>query len=95
MSICVRFNPSNLTGEKYDETNSLLEEEGVGYPPEGLDYHVCFGPDEGNLRVSEIWDSREQFEAFGERLMPVLSKAGIEFSGEPEIFYVHNIDKRE
>ena len=49
---------------------------------------------EGNLRVSEIWDSREQFEAFGERLMPVLTKAGIEFSGEPEIFEVHSVIKR-
>jgi hypothetical protein len=44
--------------------------------------------------VSEIWDSREQFQAFGERLMPTLSYAGITISGEPEIFEVHNIVKR-
>lgn len=93
MSIVVRFNPTSLTAEKYDETTRMLEEAGVDFPPEGLDYHVCFGP-EGNLRVSEIWDSREQFEAFGKRLMPVLTKAGIEFSGEPEVFEVHNIEKR-
>jgi hypothetical protein len=93
MSICVRFSPTGLTAEKYDESTRLLEEAGVDFPPEGLDYHVCFGS-EGNLRVSEIWDSRGQFEAFGERLMPVLTKAGIEFSGEPEVFEVHNIDKR-
>jgi hypothetical protein len=59
----------------------------------GLDYHVCFGS-EGNLRVSEIWDSREQFAAFGERLMPILAASGIEFSGEPETFEVHNVIKR-
>jgi hypothetical protein len=94
MSICVRFNPSNLTAEKYDETTSLLEDEGIDFPPEGLDYHVCFGPDEEHLRVSEIWDSQEEFEAFGEHLMPVLRKAGIEFSGQPEVFMVHNIEKR-
>jgi hypothetical protein len=93
MSIVVRFNPASLTAEKYDETTRMLEEAGVDFPPEGLDYHVCFGS-EGNLRVSEIWDSREQFEAFGERLMPVLTEAGIEFSGEPEVFEVHNIEKR-
>ena len=46
------------------------------------------------MRVSEIWDSREQFEAYGERLMPILADTGIEFSGEPEIFEVHNIIKR-
>jgi hypothetical protein len=93
MSIVVRFSPISLTAEKYDETTRMLEERGVDFPPEGLDYHVCFGS-EGNLRVSEIWDSREQFEAFGERLMPVLTEAGIEFSGEPEVFEVHNIEKR-
>jgi hypothetical protein len=93
MSIVVRFNPVGLTAEQYDATTQKLEEAGVEFPPEGLDYHVCFGP-EGNLRVSEIWDSREQFDAFGERLMPVLTEAGIEFSGEPEVFEVHALQKR-
>ncbi len=93
MSIVVRFPTVSLTKEKYDETNRLLEEAGVDFPPEGLDYHVCFGQD-GDLKVSEIWDSREQLEAFGEKLMPILRQAGIDISGEPEIFEVHNIDKR-
>jgi len=93
MSIVVRFPTVSLTKEKYDETNRLLEEAGVDFPPEGLDYHVCFGQD-GDLKVSEIWDSREQLEAFGEKLMPILRQAGIDVSGEPEIFEVHNIDKR-
>ncbi len=92
MSIVVRFSPTSLTAEKYDETIRMLEEAGH-MPPDGLDYHVCFGP-EGNLRVSEIWDSPEQFEAFGERLMPILAKAGIEFSGAPEISEVHKVLKR-
>jgi hypothetical protein len=45
----------------------------------------------GNFRVSEIWDSREEFDAFGERLMPVLVDVGIELSGEPEMLEIHNI----
>ena len=93
MSIVVRFSPTNLTAELYDSTTSKLEEAGVDFPPEGMDYHVCFGQD-GDLRVSEIWDSREQFEAFGEKLMPALADAGIEFSADPEVFEVHNIIKR-
>ena len=93
MSIVVRFHPASLTAERYDKTTRMLEEAGVDFPPEGLAYHVCFGSD-GDLHVSEIWDSREQFEAFGERLMPVLSEAGIEFSGEPEVYEVHNVEKR-
>jgi hypothetical protein len=93
MSIVVRFHPASLTAEKYDASTSKLEEAGVEFPPEGLDYHVCFGS-EGSLMVSEIWDSREQFEAFGERLMPILTDIGIEFSAPPEVFEVHNIVKR-
>ena len=93
MSIVVRFHPSSLTKEQYDQTTAKLEQGDVEWPPDGLDYHVCFGSD-GELQVSEIWDSREQFEAFGEKLMPVLQQAGIEFSGEPEVFEVHEITKR-
>ena len=87
----VRYTPAALTAEQYDESVRRLEESG-DFPPDGLDLHVCFGTD-GTLRVSEVWDSREQFEAFGERLMPVLTDVGIE-PGEPEIIDVHNIVKR-
>jgi len=93
MSIVVRFNPTSMTAEKYDEVVRREEEAGFEFPPAGRDYHVCFGS-EGNLRVSEIWDSREQLEAYGELLMPILADIGIEFSGDPEIFEVHNIVKR-
>ena len=54
--------------------------------------HVAFG-DENNMKVSEIWASREQFQAFGEGLMPILTDIGIEFSGEPEVFEVQNLVK--
>jgi hypothetical protein len=92
MSIVVRFSPTSLTKEKYGEALRRLEGEGL-WPQDGCDYHVCFGSD-GNLKVSEIWDSRENLQAFGERLMPILDEVGIEFSGEPEIFEVENIVKR-
>jgi hypothetical protein len=92
MSMVVRFHPTSLTKEKYDDV-VRREEAGIEFPPDGRDYHVCFGSD-GDLRVSEIWESREQFEAYGERLMPILADVGIEFSREPEIFEVHNIIKR-
>lgn len=35
--------------------------------------------------------SRQQLEAFGEQLMPILADIGIEFSSEPEVFEVHNL----
>ena len=93
MSIVVRFNPANVTKEKYDESVRRLEAAGAWPNPDGLELHVLFGSD-GNLRVSEIWDSQEQLEAFGEQLMPILADIGIEFAAEPEIFEVHNIVKR-
>lgn len=93
MSIVVRFTPTAMTTAKYDDTIRRLEAAEVAFPPDGLDYHVCFGTD-GDLRVSEIWDSQEQFEAFGARLMPLLADAGIEFSGAPDVFEVHKIIKR-
>ena len=91
MSVLIRFAPASLTATQYDESIRKLEEAGV-FPPDGLDYHLCFGTD-GNLRVSEIWDSREQLNAFGEQLMPVLSEVGID-PGQPEVMEVHNIVKR-
>ena len=86
MSIVVRFSPTALTSEKYDESLRRLKAAGA-WPPDGLDHHVCFGS-EGNLVVSEIWDSREQLDAFGERLMPLLGDVGIGFDRDPEIFEV-------
>jgi hypothetical protein len=93
MSIVARFNNTNLTAQKYEEANRRLADAGLWPQPNGLEYHVCFGTG-GNLRVSEIWESREHLAAFGERLMPILADIGIEFSATPEIFDVHNIVKR-
>src|ERR1700745_2732137 len=92
-NILARFTPtSDVTPEQYDETIRRLEESG-DWLPEGLEYHVAFRSN-GGLRVSEIWDSAQQFDGFGERLMPVLKDAGIELSGEPETLEIHNIIKR-
>jgi hypothetical protein len=91
MSILVRFDPPSLTADQYDQSISKIQDTGE-WPPDGLDYHVCFGTD-GELKVSEIWDSEEKWQAFGERLMPVLSDVGIE-PGEPTVIPIHNVVKR-
>jgi len=93
MSVVVRFSPTNLTKEKYDEVGRRMEEAGASWPPDGLEMHVCFGS-EGELRVSEIWDSEEQCRAFGERLMPVMSEVGIQMAGDPEFLEVYELQKR-
>ena len=93
LSIVVRMSPTNLTREKYDQVERRLEQAGVWPDPDGMEMHVLFG-DEGNLRVSEIWDSREKLQAFGDTLMPILADEGVGFSGDPEIFEVQNLAKR-
>ncbi len=92
MSVLVRFAPESVTTtDQYDETIRRLEE-GGDFPPDGLEFHCCFVVD-GNIRVSEVWDSREQFDAFGERLMPLLADVGID-PGEPELLEVYNTINR-
>jgi quinol monooxygenase YgiN len=91
MSILVRFTPQNLTKEQYEDVTKRLEEAGDD-DPEGRELHVFFG-DDGSLAVSEVWDSQEAFEAYGEKLMPVLGEVGIE-AGEPQVLPVHNVETR-
>ena len=91
MSLVIRFSPPSLTAEQYDEVVRRLTEAGV-FPAEGLDYEICFGSDD-HLKVSQVWDSKEQLDAFGERLRPVLAELGID-PGEPEVLEVHNTIKR-
>jgi hypothetical protein len=94
MSIVVRYAPvPSSTTEQYDEVTRRLEESGE-LPADGFDYHVAFHAD-GQLLVSEVWDSVEQLEAFGKRIMPLLADVALEHSGQPEIFEVHKIIRRE
>ena len=91
MSIVVRFQPSNMTRQQYQSVHDALEQSG-DWPPAGCLMHVCFG-DEQNLRVSEIWESREQLEAFGARLGPQIEAAGIQMSDGPEVFEAVNVER--
>jgi hypothetical protein len=93
VSIVVRFTPVNVTRQRYDEVIRRLEQAGQWPDPPGLELHVLFGS-EGDLRVSEIWDSQESLQAFGEQVFPIMDELGIELAGEPEIFEVHNLVKR-
>jgi hypothetical protein len=95
MPILVRYAPPGLTKTAYDRASEQVAAK-LQWPPDGLIAHVCFGP-EGDMRVSEVWESREQLEAFQEGLMPVLSESGIdvEGGGEPEMLDVHGIETRE
>ena len=91
MSLLIRFAPPSLTADQYDSAVRRLNEEGV-LPADGLDYEICFGSGD-KLKVSQVWDSKEQLDAFGARLGPILAELGID-PGEPEVVEVHNIISR-
>ena len=88
MAILLRFTPDGMTSAKYDEVISRLEAAGAGSPA-GRIFHAAFG-DPNNLHVSDVWDSRESFAKFGEKLKPILEELGVD-SGEPQIIEVHNM----
>ena len=91
MSVLIRFAPQSLTAAQYDNAVRRLTEDGV-FPADGLEYEVCFGS--GNkMKVSQVWDSQEQLDAFGKRLMPILADLGID-PGKPEVVAVHHTIKR-
>jgi hypothetical protein len=93
VSILVRYAPvPSSTAEQYDEVVRRLGEAGA-LPAKGFDSHVAFYA-EGQLFVDEIWDSQEQFEAFGQRVLPLLVDLALEHSRQPQVCEIHNIIKR-
>ena len=92
MAIVVRYSPLNLTEKDYNQVNEKLRAQVGEDMPDGMVMHVLFGTD-GDLKISEIWDSQEQWQAFGEKLNPILEEAGAQTSGPPEVFEVVNLAK--
>jgi hypothetical protein len=93
MPILIRYPAVGVTRAQYDQVGEKLQAKGQ-WPPDGLIAHVGFGPD-GDMRVSEIWESREKLEAFQEHLMPILQEAGVAAEGEPELFDAYGIESVE
>ena len=90
MSLVMSFSPPSLTADQYDEVVGRLADKGV-LPADGLDYELCFGSGD-KLKVSQVWDTQEQLNAFGASLSPILAEMNIN-PGEPEVLEVHNIIK--
>ncbi len=88
MSFVVRFTPKSMSSEKYDQVIKQLEAAGAA-APKGRIFHVAFGPKEA-LRVSDIWDTQENFDRFGQVLMPIMQEIGVD-PGAPEFIEVHNL----
>ena len=88
MAIAIVFTPHSMSTAQYDQCIQRLEQAGEGAPA-GRSFHVCYQSGD-QLRVLDVWDSRESFERFGQTLMPILQELGID-PGQPDISEVHNV----
>ena len=85
MAIAVSFT-TNLTVGQYDEIWRQLRESKSDRPAGRLS-HVGFESN-GVMRVVDVWESIEAFEAFGPTLMPIIASVGGEVT--PEIHAAHH-----
>jgi hypothetical protein len=88
MPIAIYFHPEAMSAAQYDEVIKRLDAAGQG-KPKGRTHHSTFGPDD-HLMVYDVWDSQDDFDAFGKTLMPILTELGVD-TGQPDVMPVHNI----
>jgi hypothetical protein len=88
MALIVHLAPKGMDDKKYAEVLRRLEAAGAGAPAGRL-HHACYG-DRKALRVTDIYDTPQSFDAFGKTLVPILASLEIEV-GQPEVIEVHNI----
>ena len=88
MALIAHFAPQGMNDEKYAEILRRLEAAGLG-APRGRLHHTCYGTKAG-LRVTDVFDTPQNFDAFGKALFPILAAVGVD-AGQPEIVEVHNI----
>ena len=86
MAIGVFFYPDEMTSSQYNQILQKLSDAGQD-SPKGRQHHFAFG-DDASLMVVDVWDSQEDFIAFGEVLVPILEELGID--AEPGMLELHN-----
>ncbi|MEE1786656.1 hypothetical protein PUR71_27695 [Streptomyces sp. SP17BM10] len=89
MAVVMSMRWAGTTPEQYDAVRDAVRWEELA--PAGAHLHVAWFDGHG-LNVTDVWESREAFEAFfAERLAPAIEKAGI--AGEPSVEY-HPLHRR-
>ena len=91
MAFGLYFRPTGFTPALYDEAIKQLSAAGAGFGSvPGRTFH-CAMEVEGLIHVFDVYESMEQFEKFGQTLVPILAKLGVD-PGQP---MVSPIRKRE
>lgn len=88
-----RIIETGITTGEYDQMRERLGI--VDTPPPGGEFHVAAVGEDGKVRIIEVWDSRAEAEAWGEKVMAARTDAGVG-DGRPSIEYlnVHSVVKR-
>jgi hypothetical protein len=87
MALAILFTPASMNTSQYDECIRQLDQAGAA-APQGRLFHACYGSGD-RLQVFDIWDSQETFVRFGEKLMPILQRLGVD-PGPPQVSTLHN-----
>jgi hypothetical protein len=90
MALGYYFVHEGFSPEKYDTAIKELEAAGAG-SPKGRTYHFALESN-NTIQVFDIWESQEEFEAFGATLIPILTKLGVQL-GEPMAANIYNVIK--
>ncbi|HVC86701.1 MAG TPA: hypothetical protein VNC40_04650 [Gaiellaceae bacterium] len=88
-----RIIETRITVAEYDQMRERL---GIGdTPPPGAVFHAAAIGEDGKVRIVEVWDSRAEAEAWGEKVMAARTEAGFG-DGPPSIEYleVHSVVQR-
>jgi len=88
MALVIKFKHAGFTEAKYHEAIKQLAAVGQGNP-KGRSYHVSYG-DSNGVDIFDIWESMEEFEAFGKILIPILSSLKVDL-GKPDIQEIFGI----
>lgn len=88
MAIGFYFTHGGFTPDKYEKVIKELEAAGVG-APKGRSIHVALESD-GEIQVFDVWNSQEEFDAFGTTLLPILEAQGVNLN-PPMAASVHNV----
>ena len=89
MAVVMMMEWKGVTAEQYDAVRRETNFEND--PPKGGMYHVAAVDDEG-LKVVDVWNSPEEFQAFAEaKLMPVTQKLGITEQPNVKFYPAYNI----
>ena len=90
MAVAVQLDFDGATLEQYDETCRLMGLTPKGPGPAGAISHFATATD-GGIRVVDVWETREQFDAFAqEKIGPLSQQAGIPSPPAMQFFDVHN-----